>query len=71
MKRYKVIAHRHVPTRLPVCWTVLAYLVLDRFHAAGWVWASAAVLIILHWAISIILMKVETPVDLAELRDSR
>lgn len=71
MKRYKVIAHRHMPTKLPISWTLIAYLILDRFGAPDWVWGAVIVLVGLLWVSAISLIKLETPIDLVELKDER
>ena len=38
MKQRKVIDTSQLPARLPVVATAVAYLLLDKFHAPGWVW---------------------------------
>jgi hypothetical protein len=37
MKEKKVLSRRFLPTQLPVSFTALTYLFLDKFHAAGWI----------------------------------
>lgn len=71
MKRYKVIGRRCLPTSLPITRTLVAYLILDRFRAPGWLWGCVGTYLAFLWIITIVLMVVETQVDLVELKDSR
>ncbi len=36
MKRHKVIAHKNLPLQFPLDTGLCLYLMLDKFHAAGW-----------------------------------
>ena len=62
----KVISYRNMPTGFPLVSTAVAWLLLDRFHAPGWVWAIIGTLFAIFWAICIYLMAVEKQVDIFE-----
>lgn len=50
MSEKRVIARKYMPTNLPLLTTAVAYLFLDKFQAAGWVWGAASVVLLLFWA---------------------
>lgn len=62
MKR-PVFAHRNLPTRLPVSWTAIAYLLLDRVDAPGWAWGVTGTLIISLWILAIVAIGTEGQID--------
>jgi hypothetical protein len=45
----KVIDHKNLPSRIPLWQTAVTYLLLDRFHASGWVWGVCATLWVILW----------------------
>lgn len=49
----KVVSSRNLPTSLPALSTVVAYLVLDRFHAPEWIWTETIVLFLIWWIMCI------------------
>jgi hypothetical protein len=34
----RVISYKNLPSRIPVYQAMVAYLMMDKFNAAGWVW---------------------------------
>lgn len=64
----KVLSVKNLPTKLPVTQSILAFFLLDRFHAPGWAKAIAWTLIGLLWIIGIVLKCKETQVEIAELK---
>lgn len=49
-----VIPWDALPTRLPTMPTAVAFLLLDRFKAPGWIWGVAGTMIVLWWVSCII-----------------
>lgn len=45
-----------MPAQLPTQTTALAYLLLDRWQAAGWVWGIVGTVLALIWVIALIRM---------------
>jgi hypothetical protein len=67
MKRPKVIKLNQLPARLPFIPTIAWGLLLDRFHAPGWLWGAIGVLFLVFWIIAIIAMCIQDPIKLKEL----
>jgi len=44
-----VIKRSNLPIRLPIFPTAVAFLLLDRFHAVGWVWGAVGTVFLLAW----------------------
>lgn len=51
-----VIAWRYMPARLPVGFTALWWLVMERIDAPGWAWGMFWLVLAVVWAISIFLL---------------
>lgn len=51
MKSRKVIDSSHLPLRWPLSSTAIAYLLLDKFHAPGWLWRALGLLFLIVWFI--------------------
>jgi hypothetical protein len=49
MSKRNVMAIKNMPTRLPIIKTIVAGLLLDRFHAPQWMWGATIMLFILGW----------------------
>lgn len=64
----KVLSSRQLPSRLPVQLTCIAYLLLDKAHAPGWMWGAAGVLLSILWASAIRSLFTEEPTELHELK---
>lgn len=45
----KYINPKYLPPRLPLQFTALVLLILDRFDAAGWIWGVAGSFLALAW----------------------
>lgn len=55
-EKKKVIAYKYTPVRLPITFTIVWWLVLDRIHATELFWGIAGTLIVIVWIVSIIAM---------------
>lgn len=64
MKNNAVISRKNLPVKFPVSSTVIAFLLLDKFNAAGWVWGAFGVLFFIIWACAIFLLVTEEDVDI-------
>lgn len=53
MKKVPVIDLKYLPTRWPLYQSLFAWLLLDRFHAAGWVKGVVWTLLGILWGASI------------------
>lgn len=67
MKKRKVISHENMPARLPIFWTALCWLVLDRVGAPGWAWGVAGTLLVLAWIVQAIDIFRSEPVEIIKL----
>ena len=45
-----------MPAQLPVQTTALAYLLLDRWSAPGWVWGVVGTVLALFWVLAVVRM---------------
>lgn len=54
-----------MPAQLPLQTTALAYLLLDRWQAAGWVWGVVGTVLALFWVLAIVRMVTDKPKSLA------
>lgn len=63
MKR-KVVSHKSLPARIPLISTAVLYLLLDKFHAPEWLWASIGTLWVLFLIGSVIAVFTQEPVEL-------
>lgn len=50
-----------MPAQLPLQTTALAYLLLDRWQAAGWVWGVVGTMLALIWVWALIRMYTDKP----------
>jgi hypothetical protein len=48
--RPREIDPKYLPTRLPIGWTLITWLYLDRFQAPGWAQGAAWTFVALLWA---------------------
>lgn len=49
----KVLAYKHLPSRLPITLTLLAWLTLDRAHAPQWLWGAVGLGILATWVAAV------------------
>lgn len=63
----RVLAGENLPFRMPLWPTVTLWLVLDRLHAAGWVWGLAGLFLLLYWGVWINDVHSREPVTLDDL----
>lgn len=52
----KEIHPKYLPSRLPITFTAVVFLLCDRFSAPGWVWGIAGTFLAMAWIGSIINM---------------
>lgn len=64
-----VIAFKNLPSRMPLVLTLLAWLVLDRFHAPGWVWGATGFFVVLLWTTWIHDLSTTLQIDILRNRD--
>jgi hypothetical protein len=53
MKASKVISRKQLPTNLPLQFTAIVWLLLDRFDSPGWAWGVCGTVLALLWASAI------------------
>jgi hypothetical protein len=71
-KMPRVLKYSNLPTKLPIGSTAIAWLLLDRFKAPGWVWGAVGVIWLAIWAAAICQIWVEDRVDIfAEGKDGK
>jgi hypothetical protein len=54
-----------MPAQWPVQTTALAYLLLDRWSAAGWVWGVVGTVLALFWVLAVVRMYTDKQKPLA------
>lgn len=64
----KVLAWKQLPSRPPTVATIAWLLVLDRFHAPGWVWGVIGALLVIVWVSLIHDMATQKEVEIEELK---
>ena len=58
------IDYKNLPHTLPVNFTLMMWLLLDRFQAPGWVWGVVGTVVVLAWIGTIALIWNSKSVDL-------
>ena len=66
MEHRKVISNKNMPPRLPLISSIVVGLLLDRLHAAGWVWGACGAVFLVAWIASIYDLCVQNAVDIFE-----
>lgn len=64
MKKKKVV--KNTPARLPISFTCLVYLMMDRFNASQLAWGIAGTIMAFIWVACIIAVSKQEMVDLFE-----
>jgi hypothetical protein len=64
MNERKVISGENLPMRMPLYATLLAWLVLDKVQAPGWLWGAIGLALVLLWIIWIIDVVYRKDVDI-------
>lgn len=67
MKHPKVIKLNQLPAKPPIVASIAWFLLLDRFHAPGWLWGAMGLLFAIFWGGTIYAMCVQDPIELKEL----
>jgi hypothetical protein len=65
----KVIAEKNLPVRMPLQFSLICYLLLDKFHAEGWVWGVVGTILALYWFAYIYGLATQEYVDLFEKKN--
>ena len=60
----KVVANKNLPVPMPLQFSLICYLLLDKFQAAGWVWGAVGVILALLWIVYFIAIFSTEQVDL-------
>jgi len=63
MKSVKVISYKQLPAKIPTVPTAVAWLLLDRLQAAGWVWGVVGTMFALIWIGSVTAFFMQETVD--------
>lgn len=63
MKNRKVISYKNLPSKIPLLSSAVAYLLLEKFNAAGWVWGVFITLFSLIWIVMIYGLATEETTD--------
>jgi hypothetical protein len=66
MPKLKVISKKNLPTRFPLVSSCVAFLMLERFHAAGWIWGVAGTCFAVLWVACFYTAFNETQIDLLD-----
>lgn len=69
MKQTKVIANKNLPARAPLWASMVAWLMLDRFDAPGWVFGVVGCLFVLLWLAYICTWFTHESTELNELKN--
>ena len=64
MKRVKVIKRVNSPAKLPLTFTAVAYLLLDKFNVTEWVWGAAGIILLIMWIGSITALFMQDCIDI-------
>ena len=60
----KVVANKNLPVPMPLQFSLICYLLLDKFQAAGWAWGAVGVILALLWIVYFIAIFSTEQVDL-------
>lgn len=64
MKKTKVIAGTNLPARPPLLFSMVVYLMLEHFNAAGWVYGVAGTIAMIFWICFFVNLFVQGSVDI-------
>jgi len=67
MKKTPVLSFTSLPSRFPITGTAVVYLLLDKFHASGWVQGAAWTVVGIVWIAVGVSLFTERKVSLEEL----
>ena len=60
----KVISPKNLPTKIPVSFTAILFLIMDKYNAAGWVWGLVGGVMALLWIGCIITISKEERMEI-------
>jgi hypothetical protein len=58
-----VISSANLPTTLPISWTLVGFLLLEKFSAPTWVWFAALWVYLIVWVVTIIRLRKEEQIE--------
>lgn len=64
MKKVKVIKRVNLPANLPLTFTAIVYLLLDKFNATEWIWGASGIILLILWIASIIALFMQDNIDI-------
>jgi len=67
MKKTPVLSFTSLPSRFPITGTAVVYLLLDKFHASGWVQGAAWTVVGALWIGVFVSVFTEQKVELKDL----
>jgi len=70
MTKLQVVSFKNLPARFPIVGTCVAWLMLDRLHAPGWLWGAIGAGVILIWTAVIIACIREVRVEIGGLLEA-
>jgi hypothetical protein len=62
----KVISYKNLPGKVPLTDGILAYLLLDKFHAVPWIWGAVGTLWGILFIASVVGIWTQKDVDIFE-----
>jgi len=62
--KHKVIAGKNLPAKLPIALSVALWLLMDRYHAPGWLWGVVGTVMAIYWILEIVGICTQEPVDM-------
>jgi len=60
----KVIDTKNLPTRFPLIFSIVVYLLLDRFNVSDLIWGISITAVMLIWIIAVISFIDQTKIDI-------
>lgn len=67
----RVISNKNFPARLPITFTVVVWLFLDRLQVSDVTWGVVITILAIYWIGNIYLLFKEEHVDLFEIKGSK
>lgn len=63
-KTIEVIAHKNLPSRAPVSFSIMVFLALEHWHAPEWLYGAVGFIVVLMWISYFIIKYRETDIDI-------
>ena len=68
MNKTKVISNKNFPVPMPLQFSAIVYLLLDKFHADSWVWGVVCTILAIFWIAYFVCIATSDYVDIFEKR---